>query len=64
MKEEEGWRKKGGSRRKKEGRRKEGRRGVDASSNTGANVTIAIIDAIRIMGSCDFALLTPSYEPP
>ncbi len=51
--------------KEEEGRRKEGRRrGVDASSNTGANVTIAIIDAIRIMGSCDFALLTPSFEPP
>ena len=52
-----------GRMREEEGREKEGRRGYDASSNTGANVTIAIIDVIRIMDSCDFALLTPSFEP-
>ena len=45
-----------GRMKEEEGRKKEGRRGYDASSNTGANVTIAIIDVIRIMDSCDFAL--------
>ncbi len=45
-----------GRMKEEEGSKKEGRRGHDASSNTGANVSIAMIDVIRIMDSCDFAL--------